>query len=198
MDRGPRAISPARRALSLAGPALAAAAVLAAPAFHQPQRPDDPLAARASSAPSPDRSQDPPGDDDRLAGSHAGEGRTHPGRAAETGSGSPSAPGSGPDRPSSPGAAPPDDPEAGRAPGQDHPPMDRGGNTPGGGPGRTGGPGGPGGPGGTDEEATAARHRDDEALDDGDRVMRVLPLGTGMTLTGLGLGYFALRIRRAR
>ncbi|MEU1822859.1 hypothetical protein ABZ502_10480 [Streptomyces abikoensis] len=29
-----------------------------------------------------------------------------------------------------------------------------------------------------------------------ERVMRVLPLGTGMTLTGLGLGFIALRLRR--
>ncbi|MFI9238978.1 hypothetical protein [Streptomyces sp. NPDC053079] len=29
-----------------------------------------------------------------------------------------------------------------------------------------------------------------------DRVMRVLPLGTGMALTGLGLGFLALRLRR--
>lgn len=32
----------------------------------------------------------------------------------------------------------------------------------------------------------------------GDRVLRVLPLGTGLALTGLGLGFFALRLRRAK
>ncbi|MGK5732987.1 hypothetical protein [Streptomyces sp. URMC 124] len=32
----------------------------------------------------------------------------------------------------------------------------------------------------------------------GDRVLRVLPLGTGLALTGLGLGFFALRLRRPR
>ncbi|MEU3352046.1 hypothetical protein [Streptomyces sp. NPDC037389] len=35
-----------------------------------------------------------------------------------------------------------------------------------------------------------------EAAGEPDRVMRVLPLGTGMTLTGLGLGFIALRLRR--
>ncbi|MCC3779199.1 hypothetical protein K6I33_004711 [Streptomyces sp. UNOB3_S3] len=35
-----------------------------------------------------------------------------------------------------------------------------------------------------------------EAAGETDRVMRVLPLGTGMTLTGLGLGFIALRLRR--
>ncbi|MBC3993750.1 hypothetical protein H8N00_33750, partial [Streptomyces sp. AC563] len=36
----------------------------------------------------------------------------------------------------------------------------------------------------------------ESAAEPGDRVMRVLPLGTGMALTGLGLAYFGLRLRR--
>ncbi|MFF4156947.1 hypothetical protein [Streptomyces sp. NPDC001678] len=116
-----------------------------------------------------------------LAGTVAGEGRGHPGRTEI--SPSATAPSSSPfSSPSTP---------AGAAPG-----------------GRSGGAGPGAVPGGEE----AGRHRvappsyaprgaahapgRREAAGEPDRVMRVLPLGTGMTLTGLGLGFIALRLRR--
>ncbi|GAA4676799.1 hypothetical protein [Streptomyces youssoufiensis] len=58
----------------------------------------------------------------------------------------------------------------------------------------TGGGGRPvgAGPGTAPDGATGG----ESAAEPGDRVMRVLPLGTGMALTGLGLAYFGLRLRR--
>ncbi|MEU8826057.1 hypothetical protein [Streptomyces sp. NPDC048636] len=116
--------------------------------------------------------------DDGLAGTHAGEGRTHPGR------------------PEPPAASPPGDDggvgeegEGGRSwqlvprwtpssltdPETDEPPMAR-------------------------ELAPSERRYETgrTAAEPGDRAMRVLPLGTGLALTGLGLGlaFLGLRLRR--
>ncbi|MBO0652304.1 hypothetical protein J1792_05725 [Streptomyces triculaminicus] len=44
--------------------------------------------------------------------------------------------------------------------------------------------------------AAPERPRHEASGADRERVMRVLPLGTGMALTGLGLGFIALRLRR--
>ncbi|MFD4999049.1 hypothetical protein [Streptomyces buecherae] len=72
-----------------------------------------------------------------------------------------------------------------------HPPVPL---LPSGGADGTGGGGRPAGagPGTAPDGATGG----ESAAEPGDRVMRVLPLGTGMALTGLGLAYFGLRLRR--
>ncbi|MBB5934030.1 hypothetical protein [Streptomyces zagrosensis] len=58
----------------------------------------------------------------------------------------------------------------------------------------TGGGGKPTGGGGV--RPTSEGGKGGENAESGGRVMRVLPLGTGMALTGLGLAYFGLRLRR--
>ncbi|MGW1072213.1 hypothetical protein [Streptomyces sp. NPDC002537] len=127
----------------------------------------------------------PPGGDGRLAGSAAGEGRTHPGRAESPESTEPAeaseSPGDdaeGADTDQAPDASPSAVPSphrradaARRRPSVPPPPPP------------------------PDDGRERARR---EAMDYGDRVMRVLPLGTGMTLTGLGLAFFALRLRRTK
>ncbi|MBC2873641.1 MULTISPECIES: hypothetical protein [Streptomyces] len=116
------------------------------------------------------RPSTPPATDaGRLAGTVAGQGRPHPGRAPEA-----------PENPSGPeqdpyGSPAPDtgaDPEPAWTPAQvvPEPPV---------------------------RPAPArAGSRNGGAAPDEEPVMRVLPLGTGMTLTGLGLGFLALRLRR--
>ncbi|GGP70908.1 hypothetical protein [Streptomyces abikoensis] len=101
-----------------------------------------------------------------LAGTVAGEGRGHPGRT-ET---APSAPAGASPSASSTSGGTPATAEGHRASPHSNAP---GGAAPG--PGR--------------REAV-------ETDRETERVMRVLPLGTGMTLTGLGLGFIALRLRR--
>lgn len=99
----------------------------------------------------------PPAPGRRLAGTVAGEGRPHPGRA-DTAAPRRSAP-----RPSHAAPiVPPAREEPGPVRGASH------------------------GPG------PAAAERPEQA----ERVIRVLPLGTGMALTGLGLGFIAWRLRR--
>ncbi|MFG2181283.1 hypothetical protein ACGFLS_21495 [Streptomyces abikoensis] len=101
-----------------------------------------------------------------LAGTVAGEGRGHPGRT-EIPSSAPA--GSSPPAPSASGGTP------ATAEGHRAPPHS---NAPGG-------------------AAPAPGRREAVETDrETERVMRVLPLGTGMTLTGLGLGFIALRLRR--
>ncbi|MEU4209775.1 hypothetical protein AB0F13_07195 [Streptomyces sp. NPDC026206] len=107
----------------------------------------------------------------QLAGTVAGEGRKHPGRATESPPGAPPR-----SRPHASSGAAPEEAEAveGAEPGA---PAVRTPQPPAYAPGRA---------------ARAPARRADPA----DRVMRVLPLGTGMALTGLGLGFIALRLRR--
>lgn len=118
----------------------------------------------------------------RLAGTVAGEGRTHPGRGEE------------PSEEASPSPAPPVRPSP-------RPRVRRGSGLPPPGDVRADGaepPAPPARPPLRPPPAAAVR------ADDGrggpartpDPVLRVLPLGTGMALTGLGLGFFALRLRR--
>ncbi|RLV01488.1 hypothetical protein CTZ27_13435 [Streptomyces griseocarneus] len=146
------------------------------PGPHRPHiRPAPGLlrAPRATPTPVPSES------DGRLAGSTAGEGRTHPGRATESADGGADdaedadTDQDDPDDTPSPSvrlSIPPspwrqaDAARPGRTPPPPAPPPD------------------------------GSR----ESMGYGDHVMRVLPLGTGMTLTGLGLGFFALRLRRSR
>lgn len=127
----------------------------------------------------------PPGGDGRLAGNAAGEGRTHPGRATDP---VPS------EEPSDDAESEADDETASAEP------------VPGGSPSATQRTGGradaartrhPGTrPVPEDGRGSGADGRGGEQAAYEDRVMRVLPLGTGMMLTGLGLGFIALRLRR--
>ncbi|MEV5509185.1 hypothetical protein [Streptomyces orinoci] len=113
-------------------------------------------------------SPSPPPDEGRLAGTAAGVGRPHPGRAMDP---SEAAEEDNPEReaPSSPGPSRVPTPPPTRAPA---PPaaarLD-----------------GAAGDRGTQQQPPPPR-----------RVLRILPLGTGLALTGLGLGFFALRLRR--
>lgn len=159
-------MNPALRTLPAAA-LLAGAALLAAP--QAPARADD-------------------GD---LAGTHAGEGRNHPGRSV--------APTTAPD--------PPDDTAR-----PSHTPTDAGGRPSGRdqadprlSPAPDWTPSSPRPP--RERERRGARElpQDDRpyatertAAEPGDRTMRVLPLGTGLALTGLGLGlaFLGLRLRR--
>ncbi|MFC5147446.1 hypothetical protein [Streptomyces aureoversilis] len=197
----------------IAGPVVAATAlvVAVAPGLEPPDpSPGRPPPGPAGPAPGPTLRPPPPSGsgDGRLAGTSAGEGRLHPGRTAP-----PSPSGiSGPSRPSgspggSPSAGPSEAPsgETGEAagpvedvPGEDAPaigppaPADEA-------DGAAEQPQGPFGPVTPDPVSTrpaAARNARSAAY--GDRVLRVLPLGTGLALTGLGLGFFALRLRRPR
>ncbi|MEU1675141.1 hypothetical protein ABZ752_24425 [Streptomyces roseifaciens] len=195
----------------IAGPVLAATVLVVAVA-PGPEPPDPspgrPPPGPAGPAPGPTLRPPPPqgSGDGRLAGTSAGEGRLHPGRTA------PPSGISGPPRSSgppggSPSAVPSEAPsgDGGEAVGpvEDAPGED----APGTGPpapadeadGAAEQPQGPFGPVTPDPVSTrtaAARNARSAAY--GDRVLRVLPLGTGLALTGLGLGFFALRLRRPR
>ncbi|MFI9721045.1 hypothetical protein ACIHFE_15555 [Streptomyces sp. NPDC052396] len=107
-----------------------------------------------TASPSPDASQ--------LAGTAAGVGRAHPGRAVESAEeeNPEEEPGSSPPTTASPAPRPaPHAPAAARLDG-------------------------------------AAGERDVRGTPAPRPVLRILPLGTGLALTGLGLGFFALRLRR--
>ncbi|MFI9205701.1 hypothetical protein [Streptomyces sp. NPDC053048] len=121
-----------------------------------------------SSPPSPGASE--------LAGTVAGVGREHPGRAAEP---SPSGrPGIRSPRAPHPqdGQQPADEREQTAA---EEGPSPH-----------------PGPPRAPARRAAPERERQDAGATDRERVMRVLPLGTGMALAGLGLGFIGLRLRR--
>lgn len=113
----------------------------------------------------------------RLAGTVAGEGRPHPGRAPED-------PGD-PENPENPSGAEKDPygdgsatPDAGIEPTPVWTPAQIVPERP------------------ARPAPARAGGRNGRAAADEEPVMRVLPLGTGMTLTGLGLGFLALRLRR--
>ncbi|MCC3772960.1 hypothetical protein K6I34_007024, partial [Streptomyces sp. UNOC14_S4] len=130
---------------------------------------------RATPTPAPVPSES----DGRLAGSAAGEGRTHPGRATESVDG---------------GADEAEDADTDQDDPDDTP-------TPSAGPSVLPSPwrqADAARPGRTPPPPVPAEDGSRESMGYGDHVMRVLPLGTGMTLTGLGLGFFALRLRRSR
>ncbi|WP_344085264.1 hypothetical protein [Streptomyces stramineus] len=189
------------RVMSLAAP-LVAAAVLLAPVTRGPELPNPPparpsagispaaspsatgLVREGSPAPAPLLASPAPPDGARLAGNDAGAGRTHPGRTTDPSAAAPSPPGArnadgthdgnpadadAPGPPDTPGRP---EPELPRDPLTGHYEPD---------------------PASTRDSGHRAR-----ATGYGDRVLRVLPLGTGLALTGLGLGFFALRLRRAR
>ncbi|MEU1806557.1 hypothetical protein [Streptomyces sp. NPDC019937] len=119
-------------------------------------------------------------DDGGLAGTHAGEGRAHPGRSA--------APATSPDpTPTQTGPSGRDQADPGLPPVPDWTPTSL--RLP------------------HERERRGAREvpQDDRpyatgrtAAEPGDRIMRVLPLGTGLALAGLGLGlaFLGLRLRR--
>ncbi|MBF6046112.1 hypothetical protein GO001_12880 [Streptomyces sp. NRRL B-1677] len=212
----------------IAGPLLAASALVVAAAPHpvlpalpepSPGRPP-PRAASAAPEPVPGptrhASAPPAPGEGRLAGTSAGEGRLHPGREpgrTHRPTAPPAISGSLPsdesDEPSgSPSADPSEDTgtEAGEdtpgpaedAPGEDAPDtappaaVDEAGGV----PEQPQEPAGPVTPDPVSTRSPAARNTRTAAY--GDRVLRVLPLGTGLALTGLGLGFFALRLRRAK
>ncbi|MFV8130375.1 hypothetical protein [Streptomyces syringium] len=138
---------------------------------------------------------------ERLAGSTAGEGRTHPGRATSSPDSPADSAAASAEPSGSPSASQPpaESPEPAREPAAaPEPPF----NTP---PPRArleaAQPYVPGPAPQTYEpsagpwdalDATGSERAEESS----DPVMRVLPLGTGMTLTGLGLGFLGLRLRR--
>ncbi|MEV4868804.1 hypothetical protein [Streptomyces syringium] len=138
---------------------------------------------------------------ERLAGSTAGEGRTHPGRATSSPGSPVGSPGASAVPSGAPAASQPpaESPEPAREPAAVPKPLF---NTP---PPRArleaAQPYVPGPAPRTYEpsagpwdalDATGSERAEESS----DPVMRVLPLGTGMTLTGLGLGFLGLRLRR--
>ncbi|MFI1970002.1 hypothetical protein BLA24_18265 [Streptomyces cinnamoneus] len=176
----------------LAGPALAAVvSVLIAPwparaGQPGPAAPEPPPSVAATTATTVFPSAPPSPGADALAGTVAGEGRIHPGRssgppeAGAAASPSPVPTGRGtPDRRHGahqpPGEAVPGEEEDGAVDEPDDLPPASYGAVP----------------------LPAPEHAPPrETQGSTDRVMRVLPLGTGMALTGLGLGFIALRLRR--
>ncbi|QKV93715.1 hypothetical protein HUT19_19740 [Streptomyces sp. NA02950] len=119
-------------------------------------------------------------DDGGLAGTRAGEGRTHPGRTDPPASSPPGEDVPGGVSEEGEGASswqlvPRWTPSSLTVPETGEPPMAR--------------------------ELAPSEHRYETrrtAAEPGDRAMRVLPLGTGLALTGLGLGlaFLGLRLRR--
>ncbi|WP_190025462.1 hypothetical protein [Streptomyces hiroshimensis] len=201
----------------IAGPVLAATVLVVAvapglePPEPSPGRPPPGPAGTASGptrhAPSPSATRD-----GRLAGTSAGEGRLHPGRTAPPSPSGISGPAGSPSAASPPGGSPSADPsgdtgeaDGGEADGpvEDVPGEDAPGTGPsaavdeaGGAADQQQGPVGQVTPDPVSTRPSAARNARSAAY--GDRVLRVLPLGTGLALTGLGLGFFALRLRRPR
>ncbi len=127
-----------------------------------------------------------------LAGTEAGEGRRHPGRADEPPPGghrhvrqAPGGPRTGRgDGTGGPGGTDGSDDSTGEQDAAEESPQ------------QTAPPAPSSHPPGAARAPVPARPARPAATGDTDRVMRVLPLGTGMTLTGLGLGFIALRLRR--
>ncbi|MFE9404589.1 hypothetical protein ACFYNY_22935 [Streptomyces sp. NPDC006530] len=129
---------------------------------------------RTEPSPRSDPSPQAVSQDQHLAGSRAGEGRTRPGRTAQnllpdaTDAVTPEEAGHEVVAPPSPAEVPPPEPS---------PPA----------PAHT--------PGGT--RPPGRHHRSPQALSNGsDLRVHVLSMGAGLTLTGLGLGFLALRLRR--
>ncbi|WP_049719117.1 hypothetical protein [Streptomyces caatingaensis] len=147
-----------------------------------------PGTARAEDGPSPRHVPRGPvpsaADPGRLAGTVAGQGRAHPGRAPEPSR----APAERPDEeapPEEPGAAP----EASETPaGAAATPVPD--------PSPSPTPSSPAPPPGPVRAEGRAAARGDASGAPPEHVMRVLPLGTGLTLTGLGIGFLGLRLRR--
>ncbi|MCA6093555.1 hypothetical protein LE181_15475 [Streptomyces sp. SCA3-4] len=162
------------RTAAVLGLAVSAALISAGPAWAGEPEPTSappslPVTATTSTTVFP--SSPPSPGAGRLAGTVAGEGRRHPGRETDDETRSDHEDAGRPQRPAAPHAPSPSSaprPPGGAAPARQpaHQPA-----------------------------RAPARDPADQA-DPADRVIRVLPLGTGMTLTGLGLGFLALRLRR--
>ncbi|MEU3500395.1 hypothetical protein ABZ726_06370 [Streptomyces hundungensis] len=131
---------------------------------------------RTEPSPRTDPSPQAVSQDQHLAGSRAGEGRTRPGRTAQDFL--PDATDAMASDEAVPGREPAEPPPAADVPPPEPPPPT---------PART--------PGGT--LPPGRHHRSPQALSgNSDLRVHVLSMGAGLTLTGLGLGFLALRLRR--
>ncbi|MEU1307495.1 hypothetical protein ABZ419_01125 [Streptomyces cinnamoneus] len=162
------------RTAAVLGLAVSAALISAWPAWAgEPEPPSAPpsVPVTATTSTTVFPSAPPTPGAGRLAGTVAGEGRRHPGRETDDETRSDREDADQPPRPAAP-----------RAPSPSSAPRPPGGAAPAHQPAR--------------ERAREPVRDPARRADPADRVIRVLPLGTGMALTGLGLGFLALRLRR--